>query len=146
MSRRLVTLLLGLLLPLALTAMACGGGTATVTFEPAPSATTPAAPAAPPASTAPSGDSITIDLTTTSTPDFTFAPATFELEAGKSYTFNIKVDSSFHTFTVKDLDIDQALNPNSNQTVTVKVDKPGTYELICIPHRALGMVGTITVK
>ena len=145
MSRRLVTLLLGLLLPLALVAMACGGGTATVTFEPAPSATTPAAPAAAPASAAPSGDSIAIDLTTTSNP-FTFAPAEFELQAGKSYTFNIKVDSQFHTFTVKDLNIDQALNPNSAQTVSLKVDKPGTYELICIPHQALGMVGTITVK
>ena len=139
MPRRLVTLLLGLLLPLTLIAMACGGGGDT----PAP-----AAPAAP-ATTAPSGDSISIDLTTTSdlaASAFTFAPADFELEAGKSYTFNIKVDGQFHTFTVNDLGINANLLPNTTQTVSVKVDSPGTYELICVPHLALGMKGTITDK
>jgi plastocyanin len=143
MSRRLVTLLLGLLLPLALVAMACGGGTATVTFDPPPSATTPASAPAATAPTAPSADSITIDLTTTG--DLKFAPAAFELEAGKSYTFNIKVNAVYHTFTIRDLSIDAQLPPNTTQTVSVKVDKSGTYKLICIPHENAGMVGTVTV-
>ena len=143
MPRRLVTLLLGLLLPLALIAVACEGGTATVTFEPAPSATTPAAPAAPataPASTAPSGGGVIIDLNATSNP-YVFEPASITVKAGETIT--IQGDGQFHTFPVKDLDIDQAINPNA--TVTVTLNKPGTYQFICVPHQALGMVGTITV-
>ena len=45
-----------------------------------------------------------------------------------------------------DLDINVSAPGGATQEATVTFDAAGTYNLICIPHQALGMVGTITVE
>ena len=100
---------------------------------------TPPTPPAP----VPEG-AIVIDLKTTSQP-YTFEPTEFALKAGQSYVFDIVGDAEFHTFTVPKLDMDVYIDVNASLPLELKVDTPGTYELICVPHEALGMVGTITV-
>ncbi len=97
----------------------------------------------PPPAPAPEG-AIVIDLKTTSQP-YTFEPAEFALKAGQSYVFNILGDAEFHTFTVPKLDLDVYIDVNASLPLEFRVDTPGTFELICVPHEALGMVGTITV-
>jgi plastocyanin len=135
--RLLIVLPLGLLLLAALVVAACGGG------EAKPPAAAPAtAPAAP---AAPAPGAIVIEVKTTSNP-YRFTPDKLELQAGKDYAIRIAVDKEFHTFTVKDLKIEANLDPEKTVTVALKVDKPGKYNLICVPHESLGMVGTITVK
>ena len=101
--------------------------------------TTPPTPPAP----VPEG-AIVIDLKTTSQP-YTFEPAEFALQAGETYVFDIQGDAEFHTFTVPKLDLDVYIDVNASLPLELTVDTPGTYELICVPHEALGMVGTITV-
>jgi plastocyanin len=38
------------------------------------------------------------------------------------------------------------MNPNETYTISFGGIKPGTYDYVCTPHVALGMVGTITVQ
>lgn len=77
---------------------------------------------------------------------YRYTPDEFTFSTGDEVTFVLTSEGEFHTFTVNDLDIDVAVDSNATETLTVKFDKPGTYELICIPHRALGMKGVITVQ
>ena len=70
----------------------------------------------------------------------------FSFNAGEAVNFTFPSESQLHTFTVDDLDIDVAVGGDGTVGFSFTFDKPGTYELICIPHRALGMVGTITVS
>ena len=42
--------------------------------------------------------------------------------------------------------IDVAIDAGDTETLTFTFDKAGKYELIFIPHEALGMKGKITVK
>ena len=51
-----------------------------------------------------------------------------------------------HTFTVEKLGIDAEVQPGKEKTITVKPNKPGTYELICRYHSQEGMVGKVIVK
>ncbi len=77
---------------------------------------------------------------------FTFAPEEFSFDAGEAITFVFESESQLHTFTVEDLEIDVAVPGLEVVEFSYTFDKPGEYELICIPHSALGMVGTISVK
>ena len=43
-------------------------------------------------------------------------------------------------------DIDVVVDSGATETVTFTFDQAGTFQLICIPHERLGMVGTITVR
>ena len=67
-----------------------------------------------------------------------FEPDTLDFEVGKTYTLN--------TFTVAELDIDVLLLAGQAVEQTVTFDKAGTFTLVCLPHEALGMVGTVTVS
>lgn len=51
-----------------------------------------------------------------------------------------------HTFTVEKLGIDAEVQPGKQITITVKPEKPGTYELICRYHFQEGMVGKVIVQ
>jgi plastocyanin len=55
-------------------------------------------------------------------------------------------ETEFHTFTVDDLDIDEAVSSGDTVEFTVTFDKAGEFHLFCIPHEALGMEGTIKVQ
>jgi plastocyanin len=77
---------------------------------------------------------------------FEFAPVNYEFSVGESVNFAFVAQSQFHTFTVNDLGIDVAVDGGKTVDFSHTFDKAGTYKLICIPHEALGMTGTITVK
>lgn len=80
------------------------------------------------------------------TGEYKFADSEFTFSVGEKVQFKITSESEFHTFTVDDLGIDVAIDAGDTETLTFTFDKAGEYELTCIPHEALGMKGTITVK
>lgn len=77
---------------------------------------------------------------------YLYDPGEFTFKTDEEVTFVFTSEGEFHTFTVKDLDIDVAVDANATESLTFKFDQPGTYEVICIPHTALGMKGQITVQ
>ena len=77
---------------------------------------------------------------------YAFDPHELVFRVGDTVIFNLSAESEFHTFTADDLGIDVSVDGGSTETFTFTFDKAGTYELTCIPHEALGMTGTITVR
>ena len=78
--------------------------------------------------------------------EYVFDPADLEFSSGETVTIALTSEREFHTFTVPELDIDIAVNAGETKAFVVSFDEPGSYRLICIPHEALGMTGTITVR
>ena len=78
--------------------------------------------------------------------DYAFDPDELTFSVGETVEFTITSETEFHTFTVDELGIDQAIRGRETAVVTFTLDEAGTFELICIPHKALGMVGTITIR
>ncbi|MFP5115257.1 cupredoxin domain-containing protein [Bacillaceae bacterium C204] len=76
-----------------------------------------------------------------------FNPKDITILNGQSTPLILKnVGKKKHTFTVKNLGIDAEVQPGKEKTITVKPQKPGTYELICRYHFQEGMVGKVIVK
>ncbi|WP_404328368.1 cupredoxin domain-containing protein [Mesobacillus maritimus] len=76
-----------------------------------------------------------------------FNPKVITIPNGKTTTLILKnVGKKEHTFTVKELSIDAEVQPGKEKTITVKPEKPGTYELICRYHLNEGMVGKVIVN
>jgi plastocyanin len=76
-----------------------------------------------------------------------FNPTVITIPNGRTTTLKLKnIGRKEHTFTVKELSIDAEVQPGKEKTITVKSDKPGTYELICRYHFNEGMVGKVIVK
>jgi uncharacterized cupredoxin-like copper-binding protein len=76
-----------------------------------------------------------------------FNPKDITILNGQSTPLILKnVGKKEHTFTVKNLGIDAEVQPGKEKTITVKSQKPGTYELICRYHFQKGMVGKVIVK
>ena len=123
--------------------VACGGGAA-----PAPAPVAPAAPAAPTGSgSSVAGAQFEVTLADPGVSgSYVFTPADMTFKLGDTVTLALNAENEFHTFTVDDLGIDEAVDGGASSTLTFTFDKAGTFELICIPHEALGMVGTITVS
>ena len=143
---------LAVLVALVLAALACGNvdGELSPIIESAPTVKpAPDIKAAPTIKPAPAfgGDMVKVkNLDQGGTGEYKFVPSEFEFEVGETVTFEMSGETEFHTFTVDDLDIDESVDGGQTVTFTVKFDKAGTFELICIPHEAFGMMGTITVK
>lgn len=78
--------------------------------------------------------------------EYVFDPADIAFSSGETVTLALTSEREFHTFTVPELDIDIAVDAGETKAVVLTFDEPGSYQLICIPHEALGMVGTITVR
>ena len=74
-----------------------------------------------------------------------FSPAELTFNVGDEITFVLTSEATLHTFTVDDLGINEDIFSMQTHTFTHVFDRPGVFKLICIPHEALGMVGTITV-
>ena len=138
---------------------ACGGGdsaeptpTPVQPASPAPPAAAPAtvpasAPATAPAAPASAAEAATVQLNDNGgRGPFEFAPAEFTFSAGQTVNFALVGEATFHTFTVESLGIDVEVNGGETVDFSFTFDTPGTYKLICIPHQALGMLGTITVN
>ena len=77
---------------------------------------------------------------------YVFDPEGLEFNVGETVTLKLLSEAEFHTFTVDELGIDESVDAGSSAAFTFTFDRAGTFTLICIPHEALGMVGTITVK
>ena len=78
--------------------------------------------------------------------NYRFDPSDLTFEVGETINFTVTAETEFHTFTVDDLGIDEAAGEAETVKFSFKFDSPGTYQLICVPHEAEGMVGTITVE
>ena len=77
---------------------------------------------------------------------YLFDPDGLTFNVGDVIAFTLTAETEFHTFTVDDLDIDEAVDARDSIRFSFTFDQPGTYDLICIPHETQGMVGTITVR
>ena len=78
--------------------------------------------------------------------EYMYDPAEFTFERGEQVTLVMTSEGEFHTFTVEELGIDVHVDAWKSKALTYTFDKPGTYELVCIPHEMLGMTGVITVR
>lgn len=133
--------------------VACGGEPAPApTPVPPPAATIAPAPAPAPSNPAPTNPAPPANAVVVSLQDpggsgsYIYDPSEFTFSVGETVTFALTSESEFHTFTVDDLGIDLNVDAETTETLTFTFDEAGTFELICIPHEALGMVGTITVQ
>lgn len=132
----------------ALLLVACGGGAAPAPTSPEPTSQ-PAiiAPTTPPAPEAPAGDVQKVSLQDPGgSGAYIFDPADLTFGVGDTVTLELTSEGEFHTFTVDDLGIDVPVDAGATETLTFTFDTAGTFDLICVPHEALGMVGTITVQ
>ena len=137
MPTRLILSLLGLLLSATFVVVGCNGN------GDAPASPSPAEPVAP----VTSGEMANEVRIVHKENPYQFEPSELTFEVGKTYNLVMGPDQTeFHTFTVDDLGIDLVLNAGENVTFTFTPDKAGEFRLFCIPHGALGMEGTITVK
>ncbi|MBO0962128.1 cupredoxin domain-containing protein [Neobacillus sp. MM2021_6] len=76
-----------------------------------------------------------------------FNPKVITIPNGTTTTLILKNKGvKEHTFTVDKLGIDAEIQPRKEKTITIKPNKPGTYELICRYHFQEGMVGKVLVK
>ena len=78
--------------------------------------------------------------------EYKFNPEQLTFTVGETVKLNLTSQSEFHSFTVDDLDMDIEVEAETTESITFTFDKPGTYDIICIPHESLGMVGTIVVQ
>ena len=155
MSKRILALMTMVAL-VSIALVACGGGA-----EPAPAApqrvsppvvppapsTAPAAPSNTGGSSSGGGTAVTVSLQDPGgSGSYVFDSNALTFSAGEAVSFTFNSETEFHTFTVDDLGIDVSVDGGSSETLNFTFDTPGVYELVCIPHEALGMVGTITVQ
>jgi plastocyanin len=76
-----------------------------------------------------------------------FNPKAITVSSGSTTTLILKnKGKKEHTFTVEKLNVDVELQPGEEKTISVKPEKPGTYELICRYHFKEGMVGEVIVN
>ena len=77
---------------------------------------------------------------------YIFDPAQLTFTKGETVSIELTSQNEFHSFTVDSLGLDVEVEAGESTSVTYTFDTVGTYDLICIPHESLGMVGTITVQ
>jgi plastocyanin len=78
--------------------------------------------------------------------EYMFDPSALSFKKGECVNFTFTSESEFHTFTVEALDLDVSVDGGASENVAFTFDVAGEYELVCVPHELLGMVGTITVS
>ena len=78
--------------------------------------------------------------------EYAYDPSEMSFSAGETVTFTMIAETEFHTFEVDDLDIYVEVDAGDTVTYTFTFDDAGTYDLICTPHSAQGMIGTIAVN
>jgi len=88
-----------------------------------------------------SGDRITVKM---EGPPQRFEPQTLEIKAGTIVEW-VNMGTKVHTVTAENKDWDSgSLSPG--EKYAKEFDQKGTYKYYCVPHRDIGMIGTIVVK
>ena len=102
-----------------------------------------AAPTAPP----PNARTVPVNMSDCAGADgCAFSPSNFEFRTGETVRFQLIAQSEFHTFTINELGVNEAINARQTRYLDVTFDHPGEYALICVPHESLGMKGAIAVR
>lgn len=80
--------------------------------------------------------------------DFAFHPAEVMIEPGNTVLWvNCEEPGTeAHTTTSDDGIWDSGWMPDPGDTFSWSFDQPGTFGYHCVPHRALGMIGTVLVE
>lgn len=153
---------------LALMAVACGGGSTEVVPTPTTIPIRPV-PGGTPLAITPSNGEPEATVTSVITPTieeiqeidvdlkdrglkYLFDPKAFTFKVGQKVKLVLTAETEFHTFTATDVPTEEGEKINANvfggQTVTLEFtpSEAGEFKLICIPHQAFGMVGTIIVE
>jgi plastocyanin len=76
--------------------------------------------------------------------NYQFTPSKPTVSSGDTITIENSTPSTPHTFTVDGQDIDVTVDPASSQEVTIDLPA-GTYPFHCQFHQSQGMTGTLTV-
>ena len=147
--------LVAILTMVSLFAAACGGGDKIEANPQPPSPPIPERPATPVPTATPDestgenggGTPVTVEmLDIGGSGEYKFVDSEFTFATGEKVTFTFTTETEYHSFTVDDLEIDFEVDAESTETFTFTFDTSGTFDLICVPHEAQGMVGTITVQ
>ncbi len=80
---------------------------------------------------------------------FSFTPSTMVVNKGDTMKITVKNVNGTHDLKIDEFGVStRMLNAGEEQTVTFVADKTGTFEYYCSvgTHRAMGMVGTLTVR
>ena len=77
---------------------------------------------------------------------YKFDPSPLKFKVGERVNFTVTSETEFHTFTVPQFNLDVAVNAKGTEQCGFTFERAGTFELVCIPHRSLGMNSTITVE
>jgi plastocyanin len=81
--------------------------------------------------------------------NFAFSPKTLSVNKGDTVEIVFKNSGGFHDFKIDEFKAaTKKINGGQEDTVRFVADKSGTFEYYCSvgEHRAMGMVGTLTVK
>ncbi len=112
-----------------------------------PPATTSSQPSSTASTTASSSADYSLDIAMTdANANYLFNPADITVKVGETVTLKLTSGNEFHSFTVDELGIDVEVDAGTTEETTFTFSDAGTYELICIPHESLGMVGKIIVQ
>lgn len=144
---------------ISLALVACGGDddgdtpsvqpTAAVPTAPPTTAAAPVStpPVAPTAGTGTAGDVTRIKVVNRDpggSGKYAFDPDNLSFNVGETVEFTLLGETEFHTFTVDDVGIDEALDAREKVVFTFTFDTAGSFDLVCLSHPQ--MTGTITVK
>jgi heme/copper-type cytochrome/quinol oxidase subunit 2 len=108
----------------------------------------PAKPATAPAPAPATEPQITAKLVEVNLSVFKFTPKQITLKAGEPVQFRVTSTDTLHTFTVKDLGLDVALNPRESKVTEVFTpQQTGTFQITCRIHSvsSYGMEGFLEV-
>jgi plastocyanin len=79
-----------------------------------------------------------------------FEPAEIRVKSGELVVIRFtNADPVFHDWNVEGLaNVDAGARPGQTQQIRVRLDRPGTYRIVCTVegHAAAGMVGTLIVE
>ena len=78
------------------------------------------------------------------TQDIEFQDTSLTADAGEISVFVDNKDSTLHTFTIDELNVDLDIPASKSARITFQAE-PGTYEFYCIPHES-DMEGTIEIE
>ncbi len=81
--------------------------------------------------------------------NFEFAPNQMAVNLGDTVTITFTNTQGLHDFTMDEFDVkSKTLEAGQTEEITFVANKKGTFEFYCSigQHRAMGMVGTLTVQ